>query len=276
VALDRYAVMGNPIAHSKSPQIHALFAQQTGQQLVYEKLLVPLDGLAGALEDFARAGGRGLSLTVPFKEQALELMSALSERAQAAGAVNTVLIEPEGGRYGDNTDGVGLVRDLRDNHGVALAGARILVLGAGGAVRGALPSLLAEVPSQIVIANRTPARAEQLAAHCGQGRPVSASAYAELCGPFDLVINGTAASLNGQLPPLPDGLLAPQSVCYDMMYAERPTVFQQWALAQGAQLALDGLGMLVEQAAEAFHLWRGVSPQTAPVIAALRQPQAHR
>lgn len=270
--MDRYAVMGNPVAHSKSPLIHTLFAEQTGQQLVYEKLLVPLEGFDAALAAFQASGGKGLNITVPFKQQAYAAVDALSERAERGGAVNTILFDAQGRRFGDNTDGVGLVRDLRDNHGVELSRRRVLVLGAGGAVRGLLPALLQEIPAQVILANRTPSKAEELAELFAGAIPVTAAAYGDLAGEqVDVIINGTSAGLGGEVPPLPASLAA-GSVCYDMVYGDTPTPFVRWAGDHGAAKALDGLGMLVEQAAEAFFLWRGVSPDTAPVIAALRKP----
>lgn len=272
IPADRYGVMGNPIAHSKSPRIHMLFAAQTHQHLRYEAILVPLDGFAAAVARFQDAGGKGLNVTVPFKREAWEYVERRSPRAEIAGAVNTIVMDPDGSRLGDNTDGVGLVRDLTANHQVGLAGCRLLVLGAGGAVRGVLQPLIEQQPAQIIIANRTVARAEELAEHFAGAVPVRACGFDALAGhTFDVVINGTAASLQGQLPPLPDGILAAGSCCYDMMYGDRPTAFMEWGRAQGAAHWLDGLGMLVEQAAESFQLWRGVRPQTAPVIAALRR-----
>ena len=269
---DRYAVMGNPIGHSKSPLIHTRFAQQTGQQLSYEALLVELDDFAAAVARFRAAGGKGLNVTVPFKQEAWALAGRRSQRAERAGAVNTLRLEDDGSLYGDNTDGVGLVRDLKENHAVALAGRRLLLLGAGGAVRGVLEPLLAERPAELVIANRTVAKADELAAAFADLGRVRASSFAALEGQqFDVVINGTAASLQGEVPPLPAGVLAADAVCYDMMYGKEPTPFLRWAAAAGATRALDGLGMLVEQAAESFYLWRGVRPATSPVIAALRQ-----
>jgi len=268
--MDRYAVMGNPIAHSKSPEIHTRFAEQTAQDLVYEKILVPLDGLSEALETFAAEGGKGLSITVPFKEQAWNLMTERSERAERARAVNTVAFRGSA-LYGDNTDGVGLVRDLRDNHQVALDGRRILVLGAGGAVRGVLPTLLAESPGQVIIANRTVSKAEALAGELADLGRLRACGFADLHSQrFDVVINGTSAGISGEMPPLPDDLLTPDAACMDMFYSDAPTVFVRWAREHGAGTAVDGLGMLIEQAAEAFFLWRGVRPDTAPVIAAFR------
>jgi shikimate dehydrogenase len=270
--MDRYAVMGNPIAHSKSPFIHTLFAEQTGQRLVYDKLLVPLDGFEAAVADFQAGGGKGLNITVPFKQQAWAAVDALSERAERGGAVNTIHFEPDGRRFGDNTDGVGLIRDLRNNHGVAVSRRRVLVLGAGGAVRGLLPALLQEIPAEVVIANRTAAKAEELAQQFGGALPVQGCGFEALAGDgFDIIVNGTSAGLADKVPPLPDAL-ARDAVCYDMVYSDKPTAFVRWAQARGAAQALDGLGMLVEQAAEAFFLWRGVSPDTAPVIATLRRP----
>lgn len=270
---DRYAVMGNPVAHSKSPVIHRMFAEQTDQALSYDKILVPTTGFRSAVKRFFAEGGRGLNVTVPFKQQAWAAVAQLSERAERAEAVNTILIEPGGALYGDNTDGVGLVRDLRDNHQVHLEQARVLVLGAGGAVRGVLPALLGELPNEVVVANRTLSKAVTLVEHFQGKIPLRASSFDALAGePFDVIINGTSASLSGKLPELPPEL-ARGAVCYDMAYGEGPTPFVTWAHEQQARLALDGLGMLVEQAAEAFYLWRGKSPDTAPVIAALRYPQ---
>ncbi|MQM38285.1 Shikimate dehydrogenase (NADP(+)) [wastewater metagenome] len=268
--MDRYAVMGNPIAHSRSPEIHRLFAEQTGEAVRYERILVPEDSFAGAVAEFEAAGGAGLNVTVPFKGDAWALADTLSERAERARAVNTLIIS-DAGLYGDNTDGIGLVRDLRDNHGVTLAGARVLILGAGGAARGALPSLLEEAPASVHIANRTAERARELATAFADLGAVTGSGYEALAEMrFDVVINATSAGLAGELPPLPDTLLAPGACCYDMVYADEPTAFVRWARAHGAAVAADGLGMLVEQAAESFFLWRGHRPRTAPVIEALR------
>jgi shikimate dehydrogenase len=268
--MDRYAVIGNPVAHSRSPEIHARFAEQTRQALTYERLLAPLDAFAHTVERFRAEGGRGLNVTVPFKEQAWRLAERRSERAQRAGAVNTLMFSDDG-VFGDNTDGAGLVRDITVNHGARLQGRRLLILGAGGAVRGCLPNLLAERPGRVVIANRTVARAESLAREFGDLGTLVGLGYPALAGErFDVVINATSAGLHGELPPLPDGLLAAGALCYDLFYAAEPTAFLRWARQRGAGQAIDGLGMLVEQAAESFHLWRGVRPLTAPVIAALR------
>ena len=262
---DRYAVFGHPIAHSKSPQIHAAFARQTGQDMSYEAILAPLDDFAGSVAQFIAAGGRGANVTVPFKEAAFKLASRLSPRAQRAGAVNTLTFDADG-ILGDNTDGAGLVADLTRNLHCTLAGARILLLGAGGAARGVIEPLLEQQPAALVIANRTVSRAEALAELFGQR--VSACGFDAATSPFDLVINATAASLAGELPPLSPRIFTAGTLAYDMMYG-RDTPFLGFARVHGANTA-DGLGMLVEQAAEAFYLWRGVRPDTTPVIAALR------
>jgi shikimate dehydrogenase len=262
---DRYAVFGHPIAHSKSPLIHAAFARQTGQDMTYEAILAPKDGFAATVAAFVAAGGRGANVTVPFKEEAFRLAGRLSPRAQRAGAVNTLVFDADGS-FGDNTDGAGLVADLTRNLHRTLAGGRILLLGAGGAARGVIEPLLDQQPAALVIANRTVNRAQELAQLFGHD--VRACGFDALHTPFDFVINATAASLSGELPPLSPQLFTPDTLAYDMMYG-RDTPFLAFARAQGAATA-DGLGMLVEQAAEAFHLWRGVRPDTAPVIASLR------
>ena len=268
--VDQYAVMGNPIAHSQSPRIHALFAAQTGQNLEYRAIRVEPGGFAAAARAFRAAGGRGLNVTVPFKPDAWVFADVLSARAERAGAVNTLSFGPDGVR-GDNTDGPGLVRDLRDNHGCELAGRRILLLGAGGAARGVLQPLLLERPAQVLIANRSASKALDLALRFTDLGQVSGCGFADLAGRvFDLIIHATAAGLEDAVPPLPPGVLAADGWCYDLMYGHEPTAFVRWGREQGAAQSLDGLGMLVEQAAESFHLWRGVWPETAPVIAALR------
>ncbi len=267
---DPYAVMGNPIAHSKSPRIHALFAAQTGQNLEYRAILVEPGGFATAARAFREAGGKGLNVTVPFKQDAWVVADLLSARAERAGAVNTLIFDPIGVR-GDNTDGPGLVRDLTVNHGCPLAEKRILLLGAGGAARGVLQPLLAERPTQLVIANRTAGKAVELALRFSDLGRVSGCGFADLTGRrFDLIVNATAAGLSDAVPPLPDGVLAADGWCYDLMYGSEPTAFVRWGRERGAARALDGLGMLVEQAAESFHLWRGIWPETKPVIEALR------
>lgn len=274
---DRYAVFGNPIAHSKSPTLHRLFAEQTGQNLRYDAELVPVDGFSAAADRFFCAGGRGLNVTVPFKGDAFAYAAELTERARLAAAVNTLAAQPDGRVLGDNTDGVGLWRDITANLGWIVKGRAVLVLGAGGAVRGVLGPLLSERPQRLVIANRTVSKAQQLAelftefgiADAG-GLRVEACSLEALAGQqFDIVINGTSASLSADLPPLPRDLLNREACCYDMMYGAEPTPFMAWGSARGAAIA-DGLGMLVEQGAEAFRLWRGVRPDTAPVLAQLR------
>ena len=263
---DRYAVFGHPIAHSRSPQIHAAFARQTGEDVAYEARLAPLDGFADSVAQFIAAGGRGANVTVPFKEEAFRLAKRLSPRAQRAGAVNTLAFDAAG-IFGDNTDGAGLVADLARNLNRPLAGKRILLLGAGGAARGVIEPLLEQQPAALVIANRTVSRAQELAELFGHG--VAACSFDAADAPFDIVINATAASLAGELPPLSSRIFTADTLAYDMMYG-RDTPFLDFARTHGAA-ASDGLGMLVEQAAEAFFVWRGVRPDTAPVIAALRQ-----
>ncbi len=270
---DLYAVIGNPISHSKSPRIHSLFACQTGEPVEYTAIQAPVDDFAGTVREFFARGGKGLNVTVPFKEQAWELADIRSARAEKAGAANTLYPDSEGSLTADNTDGAGLVRDLAGNHGVQLKGARILLLGAGGAVRGVLGPLLEQEPQALTIANRTLARAETLVtlfAEDAGGTRLSACGFDGPDRPWDIVINGTSASLQGDLPPLSPNVIGSETVVYDMMYSVQTTVFNQWALDQGAKRVFDGLGMLVEQAAESFRIWRGVTPETASVIAELR------
>lgn len=276
---DRYAVIGNPIEHSKSPLIHSAFARQTKQDITYEKVLAPLDGFADTVDRLRHAGYRGCNVTVPFKFEAFRLSRQTSARAALAQAVNTLIFDGED-IAGDNTDGVGLVRDIRDNLRVELHGKRVLMVGAGGAAFGVLLPLLEELPARFVVCNRTMARAEEAVKVLREilmrgdwpTRPnveVEAKAFQELGGEvFDVVINATSTGLSGEGLPLPDALYAPGGLAYDMMYGHE-TPFMAGARRQGARVA-DGLGMLVEQAAEAFYLWRGVRPLTAPVIAQLR------
>lgn len=266
---DRYCVFGHPVGHSKSPQIHAAFAEQTGEALSYQAIEAPLDDFAGAWHTFVASGGRGANVTVPFKEQAWRLADELSPRAQRAGAVNTLLLDEAGTLHGDTTDGVGLVNDLRA-HAAPLEGARILVLGAGGAVRGVLEPLLEAGPARLMVANRTASKARELAEAFADLGETAGGGFDEIVGPFDLVINGTSASLAGDLPPLPETLFADGGLAYDMMYGVEPTVFLRWAAERGAR-TVDGLGMLIEQAAESFYLWRGVRPDTAAVRERLRR-----
>ncbi|WP_051482829.1 shikimate dehydrogenase [Thioalkalivibrio sp. HK1] len=285
VIAGRYAVMGNPIAHSRSPFIHRLFAAQSGCDIDYRALSVEPDGLAAAIETFISAGGRGLNITLPFKEEAFALSSKRTSRAERAGAVNTLSFE-EGDIHGDNTDGIGLVRDLVDRIGVKIEGASVLLLGAGGAARGAVGPILDRNPIRLTIANRSVDRAVALAdrfagqSFANQGSPVDALSLEDLSrrfgsGPgrkegFDLVINATAASLGGDLPALPDGIMGKNAVAYDMAYSSKPTPFVEWGQRQGAAIAIDGLGMLVEQAAESYRIWLGISPRTSEVIEELR------
>jgi shikimate dehydrogenase len=268
---DRYAVIGHPIAHSRSPWIHAQFAQQTGQQLVYTAIDAAPEDLTSCVREFFAQGGRGLNVTIPHKLKMLELIDSLSERARIAGAVNTIVRESDGRLRGDNTDGIGFVRDLTHNLQVSVAGRRVLLLGAGGAARGLLAPLLALEPAVVVIANRSPERARELAsAFAGHG-PLQGTGLAQLESQrFDLIVNATAASLHDELPPLPPAVLASAALCYDLVYARGGTRFTRWARECGVAQCVTGAGMLVEQAAESFLLWRGVRPDTAPVLAALR------
>ncbi len=264
---DQYAVFGHPISHSKSPRIHTLFAEQTRQNLEYTAWDVPADRFSEELRRFAEAGGKGLSCTVPLKELAWQIADKKSVQAERAKAVNTLRIGSDGGLYGDNTDGVGLVRDLTQNLGIAITGCKILLLGAGGASRGILEPLLALKPERVVIANRTLEKAERLADEFSEVGSIQALKFDSLVGNrFNLILNATSASLRGELPPLPEGVLAPLGYCYDLAYGSQPTAFVEWGERMGAKLSTDGIGMLVEQASEAFFIWRGVRPQTVPVI----------
>ena len=269
--MDKYAVIGNPVAHSKSPQIHAAFARATGQDMSYERLLAPLGGFVPAFEAFAQEGGCGLNVTVPFKLDAFAVAHSASERARAAGACNTLKREGDGW-YADNTDGAGIVLDLAFNLRVPIAGRDVLVLGAGGAARGVLAPLIAEAPRSVTVSNRTTARADALVARFAGRGPVAAVAPAALAGrDFDLVINATSAGLAGDVTlPWPDGIFRRDAFAYDMIYSDAATAFLRWAQSHGAPRSADGLGMLIEQAAESFFLWRGVRPDTAPVFALLR------
>lgn len=265
----RYAVFGNPIEHSLSPQIHAQFARQTGQDLTYEAILAPLDGLAESLSEFQRNGGDGANITVPFKEQAFALCTQRSARAQLAGAVNTIKFDGAS-IEGDNTDGAGLIADLTRNLGFTIKGACILLVGAGGAARGVIGPLLEQTPAQLVIVNRTASRAQALAEHFAHLAPaLLARSLDEAGADYDLVINATSASLANDAPRLPPQVYKPGTLAYDMMYGAAPSPFLLQAQARGARVA-NGLGMLVEQAAEAFYIWRGVRPDTQSVLARLR------
>jgi len=270
---DLYCVMGHPIAHSRSPRIHARFAELTGAPLRYEARLVPLDGFPQALRDFAAQGGRGCNVTVPFKLEAAQCATTRSERVQLAGAANTLVFE-DGAIHADNTDGLGLVADIERNAGFALAGRDVLLVGAGGAAAGVLGPLIAAGARHVTVANRTLAKAEALtASHAALAAlhktELLALAPQALERDFDLIINATASSLAGGAVPVPAHVLRPGSLAYDMMYGPAAEGFLAWARAHGAT-PRDGLGMLVEQAAEAFLIWRGVRPPSAQVLAELR------
>lgn len=268
--MDRYAVIGNPIAHSLSPQIHTLFAKQTCQDLSYETLLAPLDRFAETVHTFRDSGGKGLNVTLPFKPDAWAFANRRSTRADRAGAVNTLVFRENDLISGDNTDGLGLLRDLMDNHAVEIKASQVLILGAGGAVRGIMEPLLHAEPMRVVIANRTVSKAEELCTQFQDLGSVGACGFENLIHQrFDLIINATSAGIDGHMPLIPDNLLSPGGCCYDLFYASQPTAFVRWGQSHGAAKALQGLGMLVEQAAESFFLWRGIRPDTRPVIQAL-------
>ncbi len=270
-AADQYGVIGHPVAHSWSPFIHGMFARELHQNLRYQRFDVPPEAFRAEVERLCAAGVRGFSVTIPHKQAAAELVHERTPRAQRAQAVNTIARRGES-LLGDNTDGVGLLRDLERNHGVALPGRRVLLLGAGGAARGVLAPLLERAPRELVIANRNPERAVALAAEFADLGPVRGCGFADLEGPpFDLVINATAASLQGEMPALPPGLVGTATLCYDMAYGAGPTPFTRWGDTLGAGQSVKGWGMLVEQAAAQFELWRGLRPDTAPVLAALAQ-----
>jgi len=264
---DRYGVMGYPVSHSRSPVIHKLFAMQTGQNMQYELLQVAPAKLEAAVNQFARTGGKGLNITVPHKSEIVRLVDDMSDRARSAGAVNTVVIG-EDGLYGDNTDGIGLMRDLQGNLAMKLERANILILGAGGATRGIVQPLLDAKPASVTIANRTYAKAAALAEHFSTLGPVSACRFGDVgtLPVYDLVINATSAGLKGETPPYPEKAVHPNTVCYDLSYGASVTPFCRWARERGAGRSVMGWGMLVEQAAESFLIWRGVRPDTRPVL----------
>ena len=264
----RYAVVGNPISQSKSPLIHSMFAQQTGERITYAALLATQDEFDGLVGEYFRAGGGGLNITLPFKRSAWSICRHLSPNAAKSKAVNTLYLR-EDELAGANTDGIGLVRDIRGNLGIDIGGRRILLLGAGGAMRGVIPALKEQAPASMTVWNRTVERAAELARDFGGD--LTAAGIDDLHGKqFDLIINGTSGSLQGRLPKVDASWLAPGCCCYDMVYADEDTVFVRWARDAGAAAAADGLGMLVEQAAESFRIWRGVTPDTEPVIRRLR------
>lgn len=268
--LDRYAVMGFPVTQSLSPFIHSRFAAQTGQTLTYTRIAVPAADFQREVRAFFAGGGRGLNITVPHKQSAYVLADHLSERARLAGAVNTLKPGPDG-LLGDNTDGVGLLTDLTENLGYNLAGRRVLLLGAGGAARGVLGPLLHAGPARLTIANRNGERAHALAEHFAPLGPIEGKALhdVDIEVPFDVIINATSASLQNEVPPLPREAVVADTLCYDLAYGRNDTTFTRWAMHAGARRTAMGLGMLVEQAAEAFTLWRGVRPDTKPVLRAL-------
>jgi shikimate dehydrogenase len=269
---DQYAVVGNPIGHSMSPHIHLQFAAETGQDMEYGAIEIEVDRFEQQIRELQNAGYKGVNVTVPFKQQAWDLADKLSPRSRDAGATNTLIFQPDGQIAGDNTDGIGLIRDLIVNLQVLIEHRKILIMGAGGAVRGVLGPILSKKPGLLTIVNRTLEKAEKLVEDFSQVRDFQACTYEDLGNEkYDLIINATSAGLSDEVPPLPDTVLGINSICYDMIYnIKQPTRFVQWALNRGASRAYDGLGMLVEQAAEAFFVWRGVRPETAPVIQALR------
>ncbi|PFG45659.1 shikimate dehydrogenase [Vibrio sp. ES.051] len=268
--IDRYAVFGNPIGHSKSPFIQTLFARQTNQSLIYTAETAPIDGFIEAAKTFFADGGKGCNVTLPFKEDAYLFANRLTERAQLAGAVNTLKKLDDGEIIGDNTDGAGLVQDLVQ-HQVVLEGARILIIGAGGAARGVVKPLLDQTPTSLTITNRTFAKAEGLAELFSAYGPVKAKEMSAITEAYDLIINSTSASLSGELPDISSTIFAANSTGYDMMYGKGETAFNQWAKEHGAAHVYDGLGMLVSQAAESFMLWRGLRPGAKQILRELRK-----
>jgi shikimate dehydrogenase len=267
---DRYALVGHPVAHSKSPLIHQLFARQTGENLTYELIDATPAQFETAVRGFGAAGGRGLNVTVPHKEAAFALCKSLGPEARAAGAVNTITFTTAGLR-GDNTDGLGFIRDLTINQEQPIAGRRVLILGAGGAARGIIGPILAQKPKGLVVANRTLERAEALIGDFGSPAGLSICCFDDLEaeGDFDVVINATSAGLKGEQPPFPASLVGRRTFCYDLAYSLKPTPFVVWAGHNGAARAVQGWGMLVEQAAESFAIWRGKRPDTLPILATL-------
>ena len=267
ITVDRYGVMGYPVSHSRSPIIHRLFAMQTGQDMQYELLQVAPEKLETAIRQFQRTGGKGLNITVPHKRAVAKLCDRMSERANTAGAVNTVIFR-DGEMYGDNTDGIGLLRDLSVNLGVSVENTNILILGAGGATRGIMGPLLEMRPNSLCIANRTLDKANDLVKRFGKFGPVAACGFdaVPVDEPYDIIINATSTGSNGETPPYPEAAVSPDTYCYDLSYGLKATPFSSWARDHGAGKSVMGWGMLVEQAAESFHLWRGVRPDTAPVL----------
>ena len=265
--IDRYGVMGFPVSHSRSPVIHRLFAAQTQQELQYELLQVAPAQLEKAVLQFGRTGGKGLNITVPHKSEVARLVTDMSDRASNAGAVNTLVFR-DGDIFGDNTDGVGLMNDLQENLDLQLKDSHILILGAGGATRGIVAPLLEAKPASLTIANRTLSKAKVLADHFSANGPVTACRFTDVgrLPMYDLIINATSAGVKGESPPYPEDAVHPQTVCYDLSYGLTPTPFSVWALERDAAKSVMGWGMLVEQAAASFEIWRGVRPETAPVL----------
>jgi len=269
---DLYAVIGNPIAHSKSPIIHSMFANQTNQDLMYMALFSETAGFKNTVNKFIKRKGLGLNVTLPFKQEAFLLANSLGNHARITGAVNTLIINSNGEVRGENTDGIGLMRDLKENLKICVSSCRVLILGAGGAVRGILPSIIDEKPESITLANRTETKTHELVDLFAELYPISPFHFNQLSDQkYDLIINGTSASVDNQLPPIPDGILENKGFCYDLMYSNEPTPFVTWGLKQGASVSADGLGMLVEQAAQSFYLWRDTRPETSIIIETLKQ-----
>jgi shikimate dehydrogenase len=272
---DTYAVIGNPITHSKSPLIHAEFSKQTGQDICYKTIFVPLNGFVAATEVFRQSGGKGMNVTVPFKVEAYKISNQLTEQAIAAQAVNTLAFDNDK-IYGDNTDGTGLIRDIVNNLGFTIMSKRVLLCGAGGAARGIMLPLLKQEPRMLVISNRNVQKAHRLRQQFSSYKNIVSSNYADITGKeFDLIINATSASLIGKPLTLPLGMFSTESLAYDIMYGNRNTPFLQFARQEGATHLSDGIGMLVEQAAESFFIWRGVRPKTRPLIEMLNQKIKH-
>ncbi len=266
---DRYAVFGNPIKHSKSPDIHQHFALQTNQDISYERILAPLNAFETTLKTFFNNRGQGCNITVPFKQEAFMQVSLLTDRAERSGAVNTIIKTQDGKIKGDNTDGAGLLQDILVNIGCEIKGKTILLLGAGGAVRGVLQPFIEQQPKQLHIANRTASKADILAKMFADLGDISTSGYNDIPNSmdgFDIVINGTSTGLNNEIPPVSPSILNSNTLCYDMFYAQQDTAFITWAKSHGCQHTHDGLGMLVEQAAEAFSVWRGVRPDDTKAL----------
>jgi len=276
--VDRYVVVGNPVSHSKSPLIHTCFAEQTGQALEYSALLAEEGHFVETMQGFFEAGGKGANVTVPFKQEAFALVDKTTPEAETARAVNTLYLDETGCLCGHNTDGLGLVRDVTANFGGTLKDRYVLILGAGGATRGILQPFLKQGPAEIVIANRTASKAEalaevfsRLAREMGQHTEVTGCGFDGLGSKsYDWLFNATSASLQGEMPPLPTAMVSEASVCYDLMYSSQTTPFCQWAKNLGAGQVMDGLGMLVEQAAESFLVWRGIRPETGSVLKLLK------